>query len=272
MPVLVRRRNRVLGLTELGVAVAEAAERLLNEAANIRQISADAKSGGGRLIVATSHLHARYTLLGPFKQLRAAYPEVDLLLLQSEPSRIIRLVQSGEADIGVSSGTAADAADIPPDVAVLAGEILRRSAIVPIGHRLARRRQLSLAEIAAHPLIGYGPNSQTGLQISQAFSALGLTPRYVVRASDSDIIQDFVTQGLGVGIVPAASISGQNGSDLVATDVTSQLPEARTMISLRRGTFLRRHLVDFIRMIAPGWDRARIQRHLDGPKPPKARH
>src|ERR1700753_2132622 len=56
MPVLVRRRSRIVGWTELGTAVAKAGERLLNEAENIRQIAADATSGGGRLVVATSHL------------------------------------------------------------------------------------------------------------------------------------------------------------------------------------------------------------------------
>jgi hypothetical protein len=64
-------------------------------------------------------------------------------------------------------------------------------------------------------------------------------------------------------IVPTAAIAGTNDANLVAIDVTSQLPEARTMIILRRGTYLRRHLVDFVRMIAPAWSRARMQRHLD---------
>jgi len=272
LPVLVRRRNRILGLTELGSAVAGAAERLLNEADNIRQIAMDAKSSGGRLIVATSHLHARYTLLEPFKQLRLAYPEVDLLLLQSEPDRIAGLVQAGEADIGVGSGPQVDA---PPDVLVFAGRILRRSAIVPKGHPLARRgKRLTLEDIAACPLIGYVPNSQTGRHVAQAFSALGLAPRYVVRASDSDIIQAFVGQGLGVGIIPSASLAGKTEADFVAIDVTKLLPEARMMIMLRRGIYLRRHLVDFVRMAAPEWDRARLESHLYGGRsvPPASPH
>ena len=267
MPVLVRRRNRIIGLTELGEAVAKSGERLLNEAESIRQIAADASAGGGRLVVATSHLHARYTLLGPFGRLRIEYPNLEMLLLQFERDDVLQLVQTGEADIGVSTGIEADAATMPPDVALLGGNILRRSAIIPKGHPLARAEHLSLAEIAEHPLIGYGPNAQTGQQVVDAFSALGLVPRYVVRASNSDIIQAYVEQGLGVGIVPTGSVEGKTNLNLVARDVTSLLPPAQTIISLRRGTYLRRHLVDFIRMVAPGWDRVRIQRHLDHPGP-----
>ena len=263
LPILVRGRNRIVGLTEFGAAVAKAGERLLNEAENVRQIAADATIGGGRLVVATSRLHARYTLLEPFKRLKADYPEVELLLLQSESDHILQLVQSGEAGIGVSTRTEADAANVPNDVALLGGPELRRSAILPKGHPLARCRHLTLAEIAEYPLVGYGPNAQTGLQVIEAFSKLGLVPRYVVRASDSDIIQGFVAQGLGIGIVPTASIEGKLGLNLVARDVTSHLSRARTMISLRRGSYLRPYLVDFIRMIAPEWDRARIQHQLD---------
>ncbi|MBO0878426.1 MAG: hypothetical protein J2P19_34090 [Pseudonocardia sp.] len=55
-------------------------------------------------------------------------------------------------------------------------------------------------------LIGYGANSPTGRDIARAFAAVGITPNFVVRASDSDVIKMYVAKGLGVGIVrPCAS-------------------------------------------------------------------
>jgi LysR family transcriptional regulator, cys regulon transcriptional activator len=263
-PLLVRRRNRIVGLTEAGDTVLSAAGRLLGEAENIRLIAAEARRGSGRLIVATSHLHARYTLRSPFQRLRITHPEVELLLLQSEPDDVPKLVEAGEADIGVGTGEEASATSTSPRVTVLIGEVLRRSAIVPIGHPLSRRRRLLLEEIAANPLIGYGANSPTGRQIGRAFAAMGISPRYVVRASDSDVIKAYVAQGLGVGIVPAACVAGAERAGLAAVDVTALLPEARTIISLRRDMYLRRHVLDFIRMIAPAWDRAAIQQAMDG--------
>ncbi|MGH7042282.1 MAG: LysR substrate-binding domain-containing protein [Acetobacteraceae bacterium] len=270
--LLVRRRNRVVALTEAGSQLLDPVLRLLNEVENIGLIAAEARQDHGRLVVATSHLHARYTLMRPFQQLRAAHPTVELLLLQVEPDEIARLVAAGKADIGVGTEEDADTAHPVPSpvpsplassMVVLAGEVLRRSAIMPPGHALARRRRLSLQEIAAYPIIGYEARSRSGQLIARAFTASGITPRYVVRASDSDVIKAYVAQGLGVGIVPTLAIGGADRGRLGAVDVTALLAEARTTISLRRDMYLRRHVIDFIRMVSPAWDRAAIRRAIE---------
>jgi LysR family cys regulon transcriptional activator len=272
MPLLMRTGNRIIGLTETGSTVLAAAERLLGQAENIRLIAAEARSGSGRLVVATSHLHARYTLLEPFARLRASYPQVELSLLQANPDGIMQLVASGEADIGVGTGEDARLETPPPRVALLVGEPIGRSAIMPVGHALARRKRLTLQALGEEPLIGYGASSPTGRALATAFAAAGIAPRYVVRASDSDVIKTYVAQGLGVGIVPTIAVADARGVstrvDLVARDVTALLPPAHTTLTVRRDMYLRRHIVEFIRAIAPRWDRAAIQQALEGSLPP----
>ena len=84
--LLVRRKNRVLAFTEAGQAILAAGRRMLTEADNIRMIAEDLRNErGGRLALATSHLHARYTLLAPVKAFAKRYPEVRLHLLQADP-------------------------------------------------------------------------------------------------------------------------------------------------------------------------------------------
>lgn len=258
--LLVRRRNRIIALTEAGEAVLATAQRLLAEAENIGLLAAEARKGAsGKLVVATSHLHARYTLLQPFRSLRLAYPEIQLLMLQAGPDEIPKLVEAGDADIGVStSDDVATPRPAQPRLASLHGEVLRRSVIVPPGHVLARRRRLTLEEIATHPIVGYDSASRAGQLIARAFALRGLTLRYVARASDSDVIKAYVAGGLGIGIVPAISLAGER-SALHATDVTGLLPEARMLITLRRDMFLRRHVLEFVSMVSPSWNRAAIQ-------------
>lgn len=268
-PLLVRTGNRVVAMTEVGTTVLAAAERLLNEVENIRLIAAEARSGAGRMTVATSHLHARYTLLKPLARLHNAHPRVELLLLQANPNSIMQLVAEGEADLGIGTGDEETRGAALPRVALLIGDRIRRSAILPVGHPLAHRKRLSLADLGAQPLIGYGASSPTGRHIARAFAAVGINPTYVVRASDSDVIKTYVAQGLGVGIVPTLCVSGAQGTrprpDLAAVDVTELLPRAVTTIMLRRDMYLRRHVVDFIRSIAPAWNRAAIRRAMDDP-------
>jgi LysR family cys regulon transcriptional activator len=241
-----------------------AAEKLLTQADNIRMMAAEARNGAGRLVVATSHLHARYTLIEPFSRLRASFPNVELSLLQSDPDGVAQLVATGEADVGVGTGEeAASGAPPSPQLAALVGEQLRRSAIVPAGHPLARGPRLTLAALGKQPLIGYGANSTTGRAVSTAFAAAGITPRFVVRATDSDVIKTYVAQGLGIGIVPTIAVADRRGvstrADIVARDVTSLLPAAHMVITVRRDIYLRRHVIEFIRTIAPRWNRAAIQ-------------
>ena len=63
--LLVRRKNRVLALTDAGHEILAAAQRMLNEADNIRRLAADRRNErGGRLALATRHLHVRYPIVG----------------------------------------------------------------------------------------------------------------------------------------------------------------------------------------------------------------
>src|SRR5688572_8866843 len=110
--LLVRRKNRITALTEPGRAILGAVERTLVESENILSIAAEfRREEGGRLTVATSHLHARYTLLTPIKTFALRHPGVRLQMRQADPHEILRLVAAGEADLGVSTEIDTERAD-----------------------------------------------------------------------------------------------------------------------------------------------------------------
>src|ERR1700760_4357825 len=103
VPLLVRQKNRIVAFSPAGRSILAVAKSLLNQAGNIELIAQEARGRSGRLGGATSHLHARYTLLQPFKALQKKYPHVQRLLFQAEPAEIPRLVTEHEADIGINS-------------------------------------------------------------------------------------------------------------------------------------------------------------------------
>src|SRR6185295_12822745 len=91
--LLVRRKNRITAFTEPGRAILASVERALVESENIRSIAAEfRREEGGRLIVATSHLHARYTLLTPIKTFALRHSGVQLHMRQADPDEILKLV------------------------------------------------------------------------------------------------------------------------------------------------------------------------------------
>lgn len=258
--LLVRSKNRVLALTPAGCAILEGAQRLLNEAENIRLIAADMRDdGSGRLALATSHLHARYTLLRPLKAFSRRYPEVRLHVLQADPDEIPTLVETGAADIGISTEVDRE----HPTLALLPTAAIGRSAIMPRGHPLAAKRRLSLADLARYPFVGYHPHSRGGQIIARTFGAHGLELRLVVSASDTDVVKAYVAEGLGIAVVPSIAVNRRADPGLHAVAVTHLFPESRMTLSLRRDSYPRRYLTDFIRMIVPRLTREAIYRTLN---------
>lgn len=260
--LLVRRKNRILGLTAVGHEIVAIARTILNQGENIRLVAADERGDrGGRLIVATSHLHARYTLRQPTKVFTRQHPEVELHLLQADPEVIVNLVETGTAHVGISTLDALT----HPDLLLLQGAQMRRSVIMPRGHPLASKQRIALSDIARYPIVGYHARSTAGRQLSRAFQAKGLTPRYVVSANDSDVIKTYVAEGLGIAIVPTMSIADAEASeDLVAVDATNLFPKTFLTICLRRDRHFRNYLTDFVALCTPQWTRRAILRQLAG--------
>lgn len=257
--LLARRKNRITGLTEPGRAILAAAERALGEADNIRLIAAEYKrEEGGRLTIATSHLHARYTLLTPIKTFALRHPGVRLYLRQADPDEILRLVASGDADIGISTEVNARRADL----LLLPGRLVERSLIMPLGHPLAGRSRVTLPDIARYPLVGYNPRQRGGQIIGETFRARGLEPKLVVSAIDSDIIKAYVAEGVGIAVIPTLALDAEADRGLRVLDVTGLFPKSVMTVSLRRDIYLRRFVPDFIQLVASRWSYEAIQREM----------
>ena len=257
--LLRRRKNRILGLTETGNEILHAAQRVLNEIENIRLIAGEmSEPGKGRLMLATSHLHARYTLLRPVKAFVERYPGVELHLLQADPDDIPALLEASEADVGVST----EIAKKPQGLVTLSGGTMQRSLIVPRGHALAGRKRVTLADIARYPIVGYSSRFRGGQLIAQTFREHGLKARLVVSASDSDVIKAYVAEGLGIAVVPTLALD-ESDSRLSAIDVTELFPRSTMTASLRPDFYPRRYLLDFISMLAPKFNRNALQKAMN---------
>ena len=103
--IFIRRGKRLLGMTEPGKALLTIAERILNEASNVRRL-ADlfTNDASGVLTIATTHTQARYSLPPVIKAFRELFSDVRLELVQGTPQEIEALLHNGGADIGIASG------------------------------------------------------------------------------------------------------------------------------------------------------------------------
>lgn len=150
--IFVRRGKRLLGMTEPGKALLVIAERILNEASNVRRL-ADlfTNDTSGVLTIATTHTQARYSLPEVIKAFRELFPEVRLELIQGTPQEIATLLQNGEADIGIASERLSN----DPQLVAFPWFRWHHSLLVPLDHPLTQITPLTLESIAKWPLITY---------------------------------------------------------------------------------------------------------------------
>lgn len=77
----------------------------------------------------------------------------------------------------------------------------RLVAVVPAGHPLADQRQVTVRDLAAHPIVCMPPGTGLRAVFDQACAAQGLQPVIALQASAADAIADLATRGLAVGIL-----------------------------------------------------------------------
>ncbi|WP_312072970.1 HTH-type transcriptional regulator Cbl [Atlantibacter sp.] len=243
--IFIRRGKRLLGMTEPGKALLVIAERILNEASNIRRL-ADLFSNdtSGILTIATTHTQARYSLPAVIKSFRALFPEVRLELIQGTPQEIEALLENGTADIGIASERLSN------DPLLVAYPWFRwsHSLLVPAGHPLLQASPLTLDELGRWPLITYRQGITGRSRIDDAFSRKGIEPDIVLSAQDSDVIKTYVELGLGIGIVAEQASGEHDSGQLVRLDVRHLFDANTVWLGLKRGQLQRNYVWRFIEL------------------------
>jgi LysR family cys regulon transcriptional activator len=254
--VLVRRGKRIVGLSREGETVLAIARRMLKESDDLKRFAEErSKRGRGRLTVATTHFHARYTLLDPILKFRKLHPNVLLRLKQSDPTDIERLVNAEEADLGIT----AQAPSAHSEVISIPCQSVPRIVITPPRHPLLSASRLTLERIAAHPLIVYDEKYSGGWSVMQTFQAKGLQPKVVMTAMDADVIKAYVAAGLGVSVVQTAVYDRRRDSGLRAIDAAHLFKPLVIVMMVKPRLYLNQALLDFATTVMPGLDAEKIE-------------
>lgn len=251
-----RNGKRLTGMTEPGKAVLPIIERLLLEAENLRQAGHEyADEKRGTLTIATTHTQARYVLPRVVQAFRTAFPGVRIALQQSSPEHIAEWILSGKADIGIATEGLSQFEELVSFPCYQWSHKI----VVPEAHPLAARGQVTLADLAEYPLITYDVGFTGRGHIDDAFACAGHSPDIVLTAMDSDVIQQYVLLGLGIGIVASMAVQPAPANGLVTLEAAHMFAPNLTRLAVRRGAYLRSYMVDFILEFAPQLDRGVIE-------------
>lgn len=259
LDIFVRHGKRLVAITKPGEEVLAIARRMLRDVGALKQVGDEYSVGEqGRLTIATTHTQARYVLPRMLPEFMRAHPEVKITLHQGNPTQCCEYVLSGEADLAIAT----EAIDDFELLVSLPCYEWNRCLITPPGHPLLDVRPLTLAAVAAWPLITYDFAFTGGSIVNRAFAAQSLTPNVMLSAIDADIIKTYVALGLGVGIVAQMAFDPEKDRNLRAVDCSHLFEASTTRIGLHRNAWLRGYTYAFMQHFAATLTRDVVDRAL----------
>ena len=210
---LLERNPRQVSLTAAGQNNRGPMEKLLLDLDNIVSGSRDlAALRRGVVTVAALPSLCSGALPPILKTFREQFPGVEVRLRDVVAQRIDALVRDGEVDFGLGVR-----ARMGHGLAFEVVMVDRLSLFVPFDHPLAKRKTITLSDIAGEPIILTGRDSSVRERVEQLFAEerLILTPG--LEANYMSTVLALVRQGLGMTLLPESADEGRG--DLVQVRV-----------------------------------------------------
>jgi len=245
--LFVRKGKRFLGLTDPGKELIQIAERMMLDAKNIKKLAEQfSQSDHGKLTIATTHTQARYALPKIVSEFKNAFPRVHLAIHQASPSEIVDLLKKGEADIGIATESLGQITDL----VTFPFYKWHHAIIVPKGHALENKKDVTIEEIAEYPLVTYHEGFTGRKSIDEAFLQKNLSPDIVISALDADVIKTYVELDLGIGIIASMAYQKERDTKLSVIDSKNLFSNNTTHIAIRQGHYLRGYAYKFLELCA----------------------
>jgi DNA-binding transcriptional LysR family regulator len=161
----------------------------------------------GRLVVGMVSAGVVPTFFDALAAFHRAHPGVEIALVEGNSDRLIERVRTGALDLALV-GTAGTP---PPDLDALTIISEGLVAAVAVGHPLARRRRVTLADISAYPIVCLPEGTGIRTVFDEACTAKGVQADIALQASAPDAVAGLAIRGLGVAILAASMAAGYEG-------------------------------------------------------------
>ncbi len=262
--LFLRKGRSLTGVASAGERVIEHARRMLAEAANIRSYAANERGEfSGRLLLATTHTHARYVLPPVVANIARRYPDVSIDLFAAGTAEVLDKLD--EADLALLSTAGSE-----PSGHGVAIPLFRwqRVILVQPAHPLAKLGGApTLQQLARHPLISYESSTLPQSSLQRTFATIGETPSIVMTARDANLIKAYVRTGVGAGILAEMAVGPHEREELVVLPAPPELPECITWAVVPKGRVLREYALALLHELAPQIEPHQLRRVLEGNAP-----
>ena len=183
---------------------------------------------GGEIHIRAASLLLRDLMPPWIKRLHRSRPKARIHLHETT-NPDLETLRRGDTDLLVSY-----LENVPDDVETKPVGTLRGFVVVPFGHALAKRKQVTLRELRGETFIGYTPGLLAHRIQSQGLAAHGIEPDRVVTAGTAQTILAYVEAGLGVSALATLDADGPRRRGVVALRVVKPRFERPVVAAWRK--------------------------------------
>jgi DNA-binding transcriptional LysR family regulator len=173
----------------------------------------------GVLRVACSHNLSQSLLPRAISDFMKSHPDVRVVLKTESPQEILQNLFAQQVDLGV--------AYMPLTHPAISMDLLyenRIVAVLPVGHRLAARREVSLEDLLSESFIGYAADIPFGQLLRQLFEDAELMPQARIEVEQVHVACELVGAGAGIALADEQTMEGRDWKDVVARPVVPVIP------------------------------------------------
>ena len=224
---LVERGARGIRLTEAGEAIVRHADAVLSRLESAEEeLRAIAGLRGGRLRLAGFQSAGATLLPRAVREFHELHPDVELGMLQAEPTAATALLRSGEIDLAVVYDVEAIPGMLDDDLELVHLIDDPYRLLLPEGHPLAGRKRLRLADLAEESWVKSTDASGCRRITFRACEEAGYEPRVAFEADDIATGQALVAAGVGAALFPQLALTTLHPG-VVARSLGSDAPVRR---------------------------------------------
>ncbi len=229
--VLFERGKSEVTVTPVGERIVEQAQRVLEEAARIKDIAQVGRDQlVGRLRLGVIYTIAPYLLPDLIPALRRRASAMPLEIEENLTENLAAGLKSGRVDAAILALPFA-----PPGIVTerLYDEPFR--VVVPEGHKWAKRRSVAPDELASEHAILLNVGHCFRDQVLDSCPELNRSDAQVTRTNSLETVRNMVASGLGISVLPRDALTPKYHSRLVVpVPFTKPTPSRRVALAHRR--------------------------------------
>jgi len=240
---LFERGKTEVAVTAVGERVVEQAQKVLEEAARIREMAQAGRNQlAGPLKLGAIYTVAPYLLPDLIPALHELAPQMPLDIEENLTETLEAALKSGRIDAAIIALPFA-----PPGVVT---EFLYEEPfqiVVPRGHRWVKRKSVHPDELAAEHTILLNVGHCFRDQVLDACPELNRADAHVSRSNSLETVRNMVASGLGVSVLPRDAMTPKYHSKLVVPIPFSRPAPSRRIALAWRKSFPRPQAIRAIR-------------------------